>query len=72
MKTPTIKMLDTVEDSHAYIVKENGKPVTKYATFKFVKDEKYLDVGADWAQRATNLVAGGFAELVDGDLVAEA
>ena len=62
-------MLDTVEDSHAFVVKESGKPVTKYETFKFVKDESYNDVGADWAQRATNLVKGSFAELVSGDLV---
>ncbi len=70
MSTIVIKMLDTVEDSHAHVVTENGKPKTKYETFKFVLGEQYQDVGEDWSQRATNLVNGGFAELVDGQLVA--
>lgn len=65
-----IEMLDTVEDSHAYLDQdENGKDVVKYSVMKFRKGAKYNDESMAhdpaWKRRAPKLVKMGLAVEVE-------
>ena len=59
-----IKMLQTVEDSHAFAVMKDGKLKTYYDVRKFYKGEEpdHTDAYPDWNRRAQKLIDLGFAE----------
>ena len=65
-----IKMLDTVEDSHAYgVANKTGKFAVKFDVRKFDKGEVYDEKGQapEWDRRAASFVNLGYAEIVSED-----